>query len=129
LSHVLRKTLFEHVNGLFPVGWLNEQSVTKHWFQSVRSCPYSWTTGRNNTILIKVHLAGSQMLCLSAYSTVVHKCLQHLLPKSEIETVKKAVSTLTYEIALQAKRCKGLCNVLPTSVALDIQHCIDCDQY
>jgi len=48
LSHVLRKTLCEHVNGLCPAGWLNEQSITKHWFQSVRTCPYSWATGRNN---------------------------------------------------------------------------------
>ena len=49
LSHLLRKTLCEHVNGLCPAGWLNEQSITKHWFQSVRTCPYSWATGRNNT--------------------------------------------------------------------------------
>ena len=27
----------------------NEQSITKHWFQSVRTCPYSWATGRNST--------------------------------------------------------------------------------
>jgi len=47
LSHVLRTTLCEHVNGLCPAGWLNEQSITKHWFQSVRTCPYSWATGRN----------------------------------------------------------------------------------
>jgi len=44
---VLRKTLCEHVNGLCPAGWLNEQSITKHWFQSVRTCPYGWATGRN----------------------------------------------------------------------------------
>ena len=50
LSHVLRKTLCEHVNGLCLAGWLNEQSITKHWFQSVRTCPYSWATDRNNTI-------------------------------------------------------------------------------
>ena len=48
LSHVLRKTLCEHGNGLCPAGWLNEQSITKHWFQSVRTCPYSWANGRNN---------------------------------------------------------------------------------
>ena len=47
LSHVLRKTLCEHVNGLCPAGWLNKQSITKHWFQSVRTCPYSWATDRN----------------------------------------------------------------------------------
>ena len=47
LSHVLRKTLCEHVNGLCPAGWLKEQSITMHWFQSVRTCPYSWATGRN----------------------------------------------------------------------------------
>jgi len=49
LSHVLCTTLCEHVNGLCPYGWLNEQSIAKHWFQSVRTCPYSWATGRNNT--------------------------------------------------------------------------------
>jgi len=49
LSHVLRKTLCEHVNGLCPAGWLNEQSITKHWFRSLRTCPYSWATGRNST--------------------------------------------------------------------------------
>ena len=49
LSYVLRKTLCEHVNGLCPAGGLNEQSITKHWFQSVRTCPYSWATGRNNS--------------------------------------------------------------------------------
>ena len=47
LSHVLRKTLCEHVNGLCPSGLLNEQYITKHWFQSVRTSPYSWATGRN----------------------------------------------------------------------------------
>ena len=51
LSHVLRKTLCEHVNSLCPAGWLNEQSITKHWFQSVRTCPYNWATGRNTTYL------------------------------------------------------------------------------
>jgi len=49
---VLRKTLCEHVNGLCPAGWLNEQSITKHWFQSVRTCPYSWATGRNTLFLL-----------------------------------------------------------------------------
>jgi len=44
---VVLKKLCEHVNGLSPAGWLNEQSITKHWFQSVRTCPYSWATGRN----------------------------------------------------------------------------------
>jgi len=46
---VLRKTLCEHVNGLRPAGWLKEQSITKHWFQSVRTCPYSWATDRNSS--------------------------------------------------------------------------------
>jgi len=41
-------TQCEHVNGLCPGGWLNEQSITMRWFQSVRTCPYSWTTGRNS---------------------------------------------------------------------------------
>ena len=50
LIHVLRKTLCEHVNGLCPAGWLNQQSITKHWFQSVRTCPYSWATGRNSSM-------------------------------------------------------------------------------
>ena len=50
LSHVLRKTLCEHVNALPPAGWLKEQSITKHWFQSVRTCPYSWATGRNTYV-------------------------------------------------------------------------------
>ena len=36
------------MNGLCPAGWLKEQSITKHWFQSVRTCPYIWATGRNN---------------------------------------------------------------------------------
>jgi len=49
LSHVLRKTLCEHVKRLCPAGWLNEQCITKHWFQCVRTCPYSWATGRNST--------------------------------------------------------------------------------
>jgi len=43
------KTLCEHVNGLCPAGWLNEQSITKHWFQSVHTCPYSWATGRKTS--------------------------------------------------------------------------------
>ena len=51
LSHVLRTTLCEHVNGLCPAGWLNEQSITKHWFQSVRTYPYSWAAGRNNIMM------------------------------------------------------------------------------
>ena len=51
LSHVFRKTLCEHVNGLCPAGWLNEKSITKHWFQSVRTCPYSWALGRNISVI------------------------------------------------------------------------------
>ena len=51
LSQVLRKTLCEHLNGLCPAGWLNEQSITEHWFQSVRTCLYSWATGRNSVIV------------------------------------------------------------------------------
>ena len=35
------------MDGLCPAGWLKEQSITKHRFQSVRTCPYSWATGRN----------------------------------------------------------------------------------
>jgi len=35
---------------LCPAGWLKEQSITKHWFQSVRTRSYSWTTGRNSSI-------------------------------------------------------------------------------
>ena len=54
LNHVLRKTLCEHVNGLRPAGWLNEQCITKHWFQSVRTCPYSWATGRNTNLNLRV---------------------------------------------------------------------------
>ena len=46
-----RKTLREHVNGLCQAVWLNEQSITKHWFQSVRTCLYSWATGRNTRLL------------------------------------------------------------------------------
>jgi len=46
-----------------------------------------------DTILVKVHLGSCQMLCFSAYSTVVHKCLHHLLSNNEIETVKETVST------------------------------------
>ena len=42
------------MNSLCPAGWLNEQSITKHWFQSVRTCPYSWATGRNYSTNKKV---------------------------------------------------------------------------
>ena len=56
LSHVLRTTLCEHVKGLCPARWLNEQSVTKHWFQSVRACPYSYATGRNTPNSFSVHV-------------------------------------------------------------------------
>jgi len=49
LNHLLRTTLCEHVNGLCPARWLNEQSITKHWLQSVRTSPYSCATGRNST--------------------------------------------------------------------------------
>ena len=59
LSHVLRTTLCEHVNGLCPAGWLSEQSITKHCFQSVRTCSYSWATDRNNT----KHQQKSDKLC------------------------------------------------------------------
>ena len=48
MSHLLRKTLCEHVNGLCPTGKLNEQSIIQPRFQSVRTCPYSWATGCNN---------------------------------------------------------------------------------
>jgi len=56
LSHVLCITLCEHVNGLCPAEWLNEQS-TKHWFRSVCTCPYSWATGRNTLCMKKEQLA------------------------------------------------------------------------
>ena len=60
----------------------------------------------------------------------MHKCLHHLLSINEIETVKAkgTVSTWACERALQAKRCSGLCNVLPTLVAQGIHHYIDCNQ-
>jgi len=64
LSHVLRKTLCEHVNGLCAVGWLNEQSITKQWFQSVRTRPYSWATGRNTIPNCQLFFDAS-VLCLS----------------------------------------------------------------
>jgi len=48
LSHVLHTTLCEHVNGLCPAGWLNEQCITARWFQFVRTCPYSWAAGSNS---------------------------------------------------------------------------------
>ena len=44
------QTQCEHVNGLCLAGWLNEQSITMRWFQSTRTCPYSWATGRNSTL-------------------------------------------------------------------------------
>jgi len=70
LSHVLRKTLCEHVNGLCPAGWLNEQSITKHLFQSVRTCPYSWATGRNSTKLIALRLAIKMMRLYSDHQVL-----------------------------------------------------------
>jgi len=54
LSHVLRTTLCEHVNSLYPAGWLSEQSITKHWFRSVRICTYSWATGCNTPMFSKI---------------------------------------------------------------------------
>jgi len=70
LSHVLRTTLCEHVNGLCPAGWLNEQSITKHWFQSLRTCPYSWATGRNSIQLnLKSTLTCSFFFKHLTYST------------------------------------------------------------
>jgi len=41
------------VDGLCPGGWINEQSITLRWFQSVRTCPYSWATDRNNIVKTK----------------------------------------------------------------------------
>jgi len=35
-----RDTYERNVNGLCPAGRLNEQSITMHWFQSIRTCPY-----------------------------------------------------------------------------------------
>ena len=50
MSHVTynHTTQCEHVNGLCLAGWLNEQSITTCWFRSVRTCPYSWATGRKS---------------------------------------------------------------------------------
>jgi len=76
LSHVLRKTLCEHVNGLCPAGWLNEQSITKHWFQSVHICPYSWATGRSRTIL-NLHLKLQSWISIGGHGfprTCSQKC-------------------------------------------------------
>ena len=58
LSHVLRETLCEHVNGLCPAGKLNEQSIIQPWFQSVRTCPYGWPTGCNTIASTKVAITG-----------------------------------------------------------------------
>ena len=69
LSHVLRKTLCEHVNGLCSAGWLNEQSITKHWFQSVRTCPYSWATGLNNGMFV----AGVRYTCTSLQMPTIER--------------------------------------------------------
>jgi len=63
---VLHKTLCEHMNGLCPAGWLNEQSITKHWFQSVRTCPYSWATGRKTSLFCCVgsrHIKAAPDIC------------------------------------------------------------------
>ena len=52
LNHLLCKTLCGHVNGLCPAGWLNAQSITNHWFQSVRTCLHSWATFRNSSVTL-----------------------------------------------------------------------------
>jgi len=72
LSHVLRKMLCEHVNGLCPAGWLNEQSITKHWFQSVRTCPYSWATNscmRQNAYHLNLKCIFEYLLPCYCYAT------------------------------------------------------------
>jgi len=56
LSHVLRKTLCEHVNGLCPAEKLNEQSIIQPWFLSVRTCRFGWATGCNSSIDAKNEL-------------------------------------------------------------------------
>jgi len=34
-------------NGVNIESRVTYNAVWKHWFQSVRACPYSWATGRN----------------------------------------------------------------------------------
>ena len=79
LSHVLRKMLCEHVNGLCPAGKLNEQSIIQPWFQFVRTCPYGWATGCNTIILIWKSPLG--------YMTIAHNyiILYHIQYKKNCE--------------------------------------------
>ena len=83
LSHVLRKTLCEHVNGLCPAGGLNEQTITKHWFQSVRTCPYSWATGRNNTLQLEKSLHYFENISVSEYTVGYDNLLSVLYNSSK----------------------------------------------
>jgi len=64
-----------HVDGLCPAGWPNKQSITKHWFQSVRTCPYSWATGRNT---MTAFLPVWNSHCTSVSFTVIVSCSDEL---------------------------------------------------
>ena len=86
LSHVLRTTLCEHVNGLCPAGWLNEQSITKHWFQSICTCPYSWATGCNSSNFLLQYFANEHWVDYTSYFLY-----SQILAKSCVE---KAVSNV-----------------------------------
>jgi len=63
---------------LCPARWLNEQSITKHWFQSVRTCPYSWATGRNNSTVCLLTVTVLHYFCEVVFVRISQIRLLHL---------------------------------------------------
>jgi len=105
LSHVLRTTLCEHVNGLCPAEWLTEQSITKHWLQSVGTCPYSWAAGRNTVFFSLVMCTKkSTVQCIPNDLTTRFKLELLLLStrhRTQTQGVKDTFSYFTLNVDLR----------------------------
>jgi len=79
----------EHVNGLCPAGWLNEQSITKHWFQSVL-----------------VHIVGplaATIVSIQCNDTKQGECVQKNIPIMSTNFHKTLVWKHEYDVTKRAR--------------------------
>jgi len=58
---------------------LNEQSITKHLFQSVRTCPYSWATGRKTLLANPTNNKLQRRLMVNTVSETQQKQTKNIL--------------------------------------------------
>jgi len=76
---------------------------TKHWFQSVRTCRYSWATGRNTTVRqnrFSSHIANGVCFAYSCISMLVVTCCSLLSVSCSIDVGFWRKMALTYLVPI-----------------------------